>query len=110
MSATAEAAAERPASETIAAWSVAAGSARTIGPCRALAFTTKNIDTINGVKHGIAVYAVILGVAALHRIYYTAEIALIAEYVIKLKRNCQGIAFQETLAQLQIPYKLVGVH
>lgn len=45
-------------------------------------FAPEQIDAVNGMQHGIAVDAVIPGVAALHGIDGAAEVALVVQYVV----------------------------
>ena len=45
----------------------------------------KDVQSINYVQHGIAVDAVVFGVAALHGIYGSAEVALIVQNVVELQ-------------------------
>lgn len=70
----------------------------------------KDVQSINHVQHGIAVDAVIFGVAALHGINGSAEVALIVQDVVELQRQCEVALFQQTLRQLHVPHQFVGVH
>lgn len=45
----------------------------------------KDVQSINYVQHGIAVDAVVFGVAALHGINGSAEVALIVQDVVELQ-------------------------
>jgi len=73
-------------------------------------FASEDVKAVNNVQHGVAVYAVILCVAALHGVDCAAEVALVVQYVIVLQRHRERLAFEEALAQLRVPDKLVGVH
>ena len=57
----------------------------------------EHIETVDNVQHGIAVYRVILHVAALHGVDGAAEVALVAQYVVELNHHRQRLAFEEAL-------------
>lgn len=61
-------------------------------------------------EHGIGVDAVVLCVAAAGGIHPAFVIALLPEQVVEIEGYDKSLAFQETLGELTIPYKLVGVH
>ena len=92
-----------------AAWA-SLRSAMSAGLWSVFASTAKQVEAVDGVEHGVAVYAIVTRVAALHRVDGAAEIALFVQYVVQLQRHGKGVAFQETLAKLHVPYQLVGVH
>ena len=72
-------------------------------------FTSKEIKAVYDMNHSIAVYIIIIGVAALHGIHGSAEITHVLQYVIKLQRHTQGISLQEALAHLCIPYQFICI-
>ena len=61
-------------------------------------------------QHRIAIYAIVLCIASLHRTNGTTEIALFLQNVIKLQRYRKSLAFEEALTQLCVPYKFIGIH
>ena len=70
----------------------------------------KDVQSINHVQHGVAVDAVVFGVAALHGINGSAEVALVVQDVVELQRQREVALFEQTLRQLHVPHQLVGVH
>ena len=61
-------------------------------------------------QHGIAGDGIILGIAALHGRHITTECRLAAQDVVHLERQGKGLAAQEGVRQLCIPYQFIGVH
>ena len=61
-------------------------------------------------QHRIAIYAIVLCIASLHRTNGTTEIALFLQNIIKLQRYRKSLAFEEALTQLCVPYKFIGIH
>ena len=69
----------------------------------------ENIQTIDEVKHAIAVHAVIFVHRAAACSQRTADVTLLLQNVVHLEAD-GGIPFQESLRQLCIPDKLVTVY
>lgn len=69
----------------------------------------ENIQTIDKVKHAVAVHAVIFVYRAAACSQRTADVTLLLQNVVHLEAD-GGIPFQESLRQLCIPDKLVTVH
>ena len=63
-----------------------------------LASAAEEIDAVDGMEHCVAVNAVVLRVATLHCVDCAAEVALFVQNVVQLKRQCQGVSFEEALA------------
>ena len=61
-------------------------------------------------EHGIAVDAVIPCIATLEGVDGTAEVALLVQQVVELEQHGEGLALEEALRYLSVPYQLVGVH
>ena len=55
-------------------------------------------------EHGVAVDGVVLDVAATHCRYRSGEVGLVVEDVVELERDGQGVALQEALRELRVPY------
>lgn len=104
---------ERPASSETAR-TMTRTEARTAEAASALhliagGLAAENIQTIDEVKHAIAVHAVIFVHRAAACSQRTADVTLLLQNVVHLEAD-GGIPFQESLRQLCIPDKLVTVH
>ena len=72
-------------------------------------FTSKHVQAITYMKHGVGVDAVVAGVAAPVGIDPTFIVALLSEKVVEVERHNQRLALEERLGELSIPDELVGV-
>ena len=54
--------------------------------------SAKHIEAVNYVQHGVAVYVVILCVAALHSVYGATEVAQVVENVVELQHHRQWLS------------------
>ena len=75
----------------------------------ACGLAAENIQTIDEVKHAIAVHAVIFVHRATACSQRTTDVALPLQNVVHLEAD-SGISFQKSLRQLRIPDKLITVH
>ena len=57
----------------------------------------KHVQSINHVQHGIAVDAVVFGVAALHGINGSTEVALVVQDVVELQGQREVALFEQAL-------------
>ena len=71
---------------------------------------SEEIQAIYHMKHRIAVDSIILGICTGCSGDSTREGALLTKNVIELEHDGKRLALQETLRELRIPYKLIGVH
>lgn len=71
---------------------------------------SEEIQAIYHMKHRIAVDGIILRIRTGCSGNGTRESALLTKDIVELKHNGQWLALQETLRELRIPYKLIGVH
>ena len=69
-----------------------------------------DIQSVDDVEHGIRVDAVVLGIGTGHGSKGTAQGALLVQQVVELEQHGEGLALEEALRYLSVPYQLVGVH
>ena len=103
---------ERPASsETARTTRTKSRTAEAASALHSLAgsLAAENIQTIDEVKHAVAVHAIIFVHRTTACSQRTADVTLLLQNVVHLKAD-SSIPFQESLRQLCIPDKLVTVH
>lgn len=72
-------------------------------------FVAHSIYFVYYVQHAIAIYGIVLCVAAHGCVYGAAYIALLVQNIIQLECHCERIAFQEARCYLSVPQEFVGV-
>ena len=87
-----------------------ARTTRTTRTTRTCLLASEEIQAIYHMKHRIAVDGIILGIRTGCGRNGTREGALLTKNIVELEHNGQWLALQETLRELRIPYKLIGVH
>ena len=65
------------------------------GPPHALlgSFTSKHVEAISNMEHGVTVDTVVPCITALESIQCTAEVVLLVEQVVELQHDGQGLSF-----------------
>lgn len=69
----------------------------------------EHVQAIAHMKHGIAVDAVVAGVAAPVGIHPSLVVALLPQEVVEVKRHDEGLALEERLRYLTVPDEFVGI-
>ena len=73
-------------------------------------FSSEKVQAVDEVDHAIAVDGIVFRILAHGGADGAADVALIFQDVIELYAYRCGIAFQEILRDLGVPYQLVPVH
>lgn len=74
------------------------------------ALAIEDVEAVDEVDHAIGVDGVVPRVAAHLCVDGAAHVALLVQDVVELQADGGGVAFEEALGNLGVPYKLVGVH
>ena len=72
-------------------------------------FATEHIQAITHVKHGIAVDAVVAGIATPVGIHPTLVVALLAKEVVEVQCHNKAFVLEERLRYLAVPDEFVGI-
>ena len=85
-------------------------SSRAIRTTLTSLLASEEIQAIYHMEHRIAVDGIILRIRTGCSRNGTRESALLTKDIVELEHDGQWLALQETLRELRIPYKLIGVH
>ena len=85
------------------------GSAAESGSALPL-FASEKVQAINEVYHAIAVNGIVFRILAHRGADSTADVALVPQDIVELDAYRSGIAFQEILRDLGVPYQFVPIH
>lgn len=85
------------------------GSAAESGSALPL-FASEKVQAINEVYHAIAVNGIVFRILAHCGADSTADVALVPQDIVELDAYRSGIAFQEILRDLGVPYQFVPIH
>ena len=86
--------------------SVGATHARTLSARLA----AEQVEAVDEVNHAVAEHAVVFRITAHGGADGAAHVALVAQDVVELHADGGGVALEEVLRNLRVPYQLVAVH